>query len=274
MGLFSRFFRSDQPNVKSNQPDGFYVIRYEYGENQARSLFQKAQEGDVSAQLVIAECFKDAAEMIYALPWYERAAENGSSKALHELSYFYEGRYADIEANPIKAKEVRDKALGMNNPKAFLKLASQYYMGDGVPMNKEKAFQFYMKAAQLGSNEGMAEVGLCYLKGEGVKKNDNLAFEWLSRSNDGRYRSYHLAQCYLKGIGTNKDIEKAVTFLEDAVNCKCLEMNQARKQLVDLYGRGYGGTNASKKLQKIKSDADGSDDLLGRLANLIDLEEE
>lgn len=274
MGIFNRLFRRNQSDIKVILPEGFYVIRYEYGENQARMLFQKAQAGDVSAQLAIAECFMQATEHSYALPWYEIAAENGSSQALHELTYFYEGRYVDIQANPIKAKEVRDKALGMNNPKAILKLASQYYTGDGVEMNKEKAFQYYLKAAQLGSNEGMAEVGLCYLKGEGVDKNDSLAFEWLSRSKDGRYRSYHLAQCYLKGIGTKKDIEKAVTFLEDAVNCRCLEMSQARSQLVDLYSRGYGGIDATKKLQKIKVDIEKSDDLLGRLANLILSEEE
>lgn len=51
-----------------------------------------------------------------------------------------------------------------------MKLASQYYTGDGVKKDKKKAFEYYMKAAQLGSDEGAAEVGACYLMVMGLSK--------------------------------------------------------------------------------------------------------
>lgn len=92
----------------------------------------------------------------------------------------------------------------MNNPEAILKLASQYYSGDGVEKDKEMAFKYYMKAAELGNDEAMAEVGMCYLNGEGVNQSDSQAFAWLSKSNDTCYGYYNLAQCYIKGIGTSK----------------------------------------------------------------------
>ena len=135
MGFLSRLFGGNQSNAVEqvrSQPEGFYIVKYEYGEGQARSLFQKAEAGDVNAQLTIAKCFMDVAEQPYALPWYERAAQAGSSQALHELTYFYEGRYVGVEADPEKAEQVRREALEMNNPEAILKLASQYYSGDGV----------------------------------------------------------------------------------------------------------------------------------------------
>jgi len=260
-------------SVPPNQPKGYYIVQYDYGEKQAEILFQKANAGDANAQMAIAKCFMDASEPTYALRWFEKAAMLGNSQALHELTYFYEGRYIGIEADPVKAEMVRNKALGMNNTEAILKLASQYYIGDGVEMDKEKAFQYYLKAAELGSNEGMAEVGICYLKGEGVKQDDVQAYAWLSRSKDGRYGYYNLAQCYLMGIGTTKDIEKAVACLEKAVDCKCMELSEARKQLIDLYNKGYGGTTVGEKIKKIKADIERNDKLLDELADLIDLED-
>lgn len=272
MGLFCKLFGGGQAKRQStpvNQPEGFYIVRYDFGEAQARTLFQRANAGDVSAQLTIAKCFMDAAEQPYALPWYERAAAAGNSKAIHELTYFYEGRYVGIPADSVKAERVRSMALRMNNPEAFVKIGSQYFTGDGVEKDKVKAFNYYMKAAELGSSEGMTEVGLCYLNGDGVKQDGSKAFEWLSRSKDERYRSYPLAQCYLKGIGTVQNVEKGVFYLEKAVELKCLELNEAQRQLVDLYSKGYGGSNSSAKLQRLKADMAESSRLMDELARLL-----
>ena len=65
MGFLSRLFGGNQSNAVEqvrSQPEGFYIVKYEYGEGQARSLFQKAEAGDVNAQLTIAKCFMDVAE--------------------------------------------------------------------------------------------------------------------------------------------------------------------------------------------------------------------
>lgn len=272
MGFLSRLFGGNQSNAVEqvrSQPEGFYIVKYEYGEGQARSLFQKAEAGDVNAQLTIAKCFMDAAEQPYALPWYERAAQAGSSQALHELTYFYEGRYVGVEADPEKAEQVRREALEMNNPEAILKLASQYYSGDGVEKDKGMAFKYYMKAAELGNDEAMAEVGMCYLNGEGVNQSDSQAFAWLSKSNDTCYGYYNLAQCYIKGIGTSKNLERGVSYLERAVEGKCLHLSEARRQLVDLYSKGYGGPDAKRKMREIQEEINQSDKLIDELASLI-----
>ena len=272
MGLFSWLFGNGKSNAQSGQSnllDGFWIVSYDYGEVQARTLFQRANAGDVNAQMTIAKCFKDSCEHGYALPWYEKAAARGNSQALHELTYFYEGRYVGVAADPVKAEMLRNKALELNNPDAFLKLGSQYDSGDGVKEDKGKAFEYYMKAAKLGNGEAMARVGLCYLNGEGVKQNESQAFNWFLRSNDKYFGYYNLAQCYLKGIGTTKNMEKAVVWLEKAVDCKCMDLSKAREQLADLYRKGYGGSDASKKLNKLNQEIGKSDRLLDELANLL-----
>ena len=52
--------------------------------------------------------------------------------------------YIGVEADPVKLNKVQEMVLGLNNPDAFLKLASQYYTGDGVKKDKKKAFEYYM----------------------------------------------------------------------------------------------------------------------------------
>lgn len=204
-----------------------------------------------------------------ARSWYLKAIEQEYYKALHELTYFYEGRYVGVEADPEKAEQVRREALEMNNPEAILKLASQYYSGDGVEKDKEMAFKYYMKAAELGNGEAMAEVGMCYLNGEGVNQSDSQAFAWLSKSNDTCYGYYNLAQCYIKGIGTSKNLERGVSYLERAVEGKCLHLSEARRQLVDLYSKGYGGPDAKRKMGEIQEEINQSDKLMDELASLI-----
>ena len=164
-------------------------------------------------------------------------------------------------------------ALGKKNPETFVKMGSQYFTGDGVEKDKKKAFYYYMKAAELGSDEGMVEIGLCYLNGDGVKQDGTQAFAWLSRSKNEKYRSYPLAQCYLKGIGTVRDVEKGVFYLEKAVNLKCLELGEAQRQLAELYNKGYGGADASAKLQRLKVDMAESGRLMDELSELLLSEE-
>lgn len=264
MGFLKWLFGEEQKETE-NKFDGFYIVRYDYGENQARNLFHRANAGDVAAQLKIAKCFCESLEYRYALPWYEKAAEAGSTEALNKLVSFYEGKYMDIEADYEKAERVRNLALKSNNPEALLKRGSQYYMGEGVEKDLEKAFQYYKKAAELRNDEAKAKVGLCYLNGEGVEQNDAQAFFWFSRSNDRYYGHYNLAQCYLKGIGTKKDLNKAVIYLEKAVAEKCIDLTSARKQLADLYRKGYGGGNKEAKLRQLEADMSRYDQLLDDL---------
>ena len=58
MGFLSRLFGGNQSNAVEqvrSQPEGFYIVKYEYGEGQARSLFQKAEAGDVDAKRKMGE---------------------------------------------------------------------------------------------------------------------------------------------------------------------------------------------------------------------------
>lgn len=55
-------------------------------------------------------------------------------------------------------------------------------------------------------------MGIKYYKGEGVKKNLTLAYDYLSKAADGGYlpAQYGLAMMYYRGEGVNKDLTKSL----------------------------------------------------------------
>lgn len=50
---------------------------------------------------------------------------------------------------------------------------------------------------------------------------------------------------------------------------KCLHLSEARRQLVDLYSKGYGGPDAKRKMGEIQEEINQSDKLMDELAALI-----
>ena len=191
----------------------FYVIRHEYGEAGAKQILSLASRGDSDSQLMLADCYADAAEHKTAFYWYKRAASGGNAEAYYKLSFYYEGKYIGIGADDNKARECLRTAIEKGYSKAVTRLGDKFYSGEGIEKNLDKAFKCYHKAARMGDDEGKANVGLCYMKGEGVTRDETKAFEWLSRSSDPKWGYYNLAQCYITGIGTKINVEKGVKYL-------------------------------------------------------------
>ena len=80
--------------------------------------------------------------------------------------------------------------------------------------DSEKAVKLYTEAAELGNAEAMYMLALIYHDGEIVKRNDNLAFDYLTRSamNGNTGAQMMLADNYEKGRGVSKDINEAIKY--------------------------------------------------------------
>lgn len=83
----------------------------------------------------------------------------------------------------------------------------------------ESAMAIWKKEAELKNDQAMANIGLMYLKGEGVEKDFLKAKEWFEKSsaygNDSG--NYNLALMYQGAIGIPEDQEKAVYYFREAV---------------------------------------------------------
>jgi TPR repeat protein len=73
-----------------------------------------------------------------------------------------------------------------------------YYTGEGVEKDPEKALACFTKAAGLGHSRAQFNLGLCYMNGAGVEQSDKEAAIWFERAvrQDIKEALYPLGICH------------------------------------------------------------------------------
>jgi TPR repeat protein len=99
-----------------------------------------------------------------------------------------------------------------------IKLAGDYFTGNGVTQDSKRAAYWYEKAAGLGNPEAQNQIGYFYQAGIGVPQDPKRALHWyhLSASSGFAKAKVNLAIIYLRGIGVQKNDELAVRLLTQA----------------------------------------------------------
>ena len=90
-------------------------------------------------------------------------------------------------------------------------LLGRYYYYDGNGKNYSRAADFFEKGAELGDARAEYQAGLCYERGDGVKKDPVKALNYFKGAAEKGLieAQYHLAECYDFGYGSQKDTDKA-----------------------------------------------------------------
>jgi TPR repeat protein len=83
----------------------------------------------------------------------------------------------------------------------------------------DTALSIWSKEVQLNNDQAMANLGLMYLKGEGVDKDFQKAKEWFLKASEygNDSANYNLALMYQGAIGIDEDIPKAIEHFREAV---------------------------------------------------------
>jgi len=151
--------------------------------------------------------------------WYLKAAEKGNLKAMHNLGILYlEGRgtaknesegfrwihLAAEKGDPgsayltgmllLKGTGVKQntsegvfwlkKAADAGNADALARLGQDTYFGDdGIKKDLKAAIPLIRSAAEKGNLWACDTMGLLYMNGEGVPKDEHMADEWLSKGS-------------------------------------------------------------------------------------------
>ena len=102
--------------------------------------------------------------LLGAVPSYATDAEK---RELTETSATRETTVADLQ-----------KLAASGDANATVVLGYEYFLGERVPMDREKALVYYAKAAELGSDVAMGNICNMYLYGYGVEKDPAAAFQW------------------------------------------------------------------------------------------------
>ncbi len=126
-----------------------------------------------------------------ALNYFMKAAELGDSRAINMMVAFYTYGFG-VAQDPDKALELCSALASKGDPDALYALedyAYAYYAGtkDGIDINFNTAFQYYMKLTEFGNERAMYNVGLLYEYGLGTSKDHAKAIEWVTKALDAGY---------------------------------------------------------------------------------------
>ena len=192
-----------------------------------------------------------------ALAWYERLidilrakAEQGTAKDKKKLadtlSYDTGVPVEIVSYLPDRMDEATRLYEELSTEKkdgaSYVDLA-QTYRSEG---NEEKAFECYMKAAEMGYTEAYYNVANAYLNGEGVEKDFDMAFEWFQKAVDSgdTYAKLKLAECYKRGAGCERDYAAAMALYQQVAGEKSMKryycVDVAEYELGNMYLKGLG----------------------------------
>lgn len=148
-----------------------------------------------------------------------QGAEKGILAAQYDLAIMYEsGKGVAQDKN--RAFEWFQKAAVAGHPDALFDLGYKYYTGDhgATTPDYAKAFDYYQKAAVAGHSDVHWRIGLMYVCGEGVKQDDAKAFECYQKgAAAGCPKSkFRLGYMYEHGRGVTKDDAQAAEWYQKA----------------------------------------------------------
>ncbi len=104
----------------------------------------------------------------------------------------------------------------------------------------ETAFKAFKLLAEEGNPEAQYNVGLMFLKGQGViYKDDNEAVKWFRKSAQQEYpkAQFNLGVMYSEGLGVPQDKDEAAKWFRKAAE---QDLAEAQFNLGVLYGMGQG----------------------------------
>jgi TPR repeat protein len=169
----------------------------------------------------------------------------GSGHVYYRLGFMHNrGHYVKKSAQIAnqyfkKCLSILEKDVEQNDPEALCDLAFMYNVGDGVAVDKEKAFQYYQRAADTGYYRGLYNLGFMYSAGSGVKADKaKAAYYYQIAAQQGHtWAQNNLGLLYDQGEGVKKDKEMAVYWYTRAAEQKHAS---ALNNLGLMYEKGEG----------------------------------
>jgi hypothetical protein len=131
------------------------------------------------------------------------------------------------------------KAAENGNAASQFSLGMFYLQGAGVPKDEAEGVKWLRKSADQGNAAGEFWLGAAYYSGTGVAKDTAEALRWYRKAGDQGYAAaqYNLGQAYNLGNGVEKDPAEAVRWWQKAAE---QGMAKAQYNLGMAYRAGAG----------------------------------
>ncbi|WP_375723273.1 sel1 repeat family protein [Arcobacter sp. KX21116] len=176
----------------SNDLANFYIYDKRDKVKSNEILEKLASEGKISAINDLAYSYYKSKDIKKAIEYYEIAAKAGSSRAIDKLRIIYHE-----QKNYKEAMKYAQRCTLFDNPSCYFYVGYYNHLGLDTKQNLSEAIKYYKKAYSINKNDYAANnIGQIYLVGgAGVKKNLELAKQWLRKSN------INMAKNTLKKLG-------------------------------------------------------------------------
>ena len=128
--------------------------------------------------------------------------------------------YYSLTANLENAIYWLKKSAKRQNPMACLQMGLYYFYTVKTESAYKKALKLFTNAYNLGEEEAIINIGLCYLQGKGAKENKKEAvkcFKTAVKNCNSGVAYHNLGICYENGFGVKQDYKKAIEMYGQAV---------------------------------------------------------
>lgn len=149
--------------------------------SEIKALIVKAEAGDIEAQFRVGAAYdygkgapRDSAE---AMKWYRKAADQGNAEAQNSV-----GSGLQAEKRYEEARVWYEKASAQGHALATNNLAYLHDLGLGVKQDRQKGFELYSRAADLGWAEAMWNIANMYGASQLGEKDMVNACVWAKRA--------------------------------------------------------------------------------------------
>ena len=198
-------------------------------------LFEAARSGYAPAQVELAKLYEDKNDLESAAYWYELAAKNNNAEAEYKIGRYYLRGLGGKPKDPDTALKYISAAARLGQLEAVTLMGNYcYYLKDF-----DNALGWFRNAAEKDDPEAIYRLGLMHENGEGVEKNDSVAFKYFKTAAEKDHEDawINLGIDYLLGRGTATDYKQANYWLGKAAQAG---KPAAQAILGDIYCNGWG----------------------------------
>lgn len=185
---------------------------------------EKADSGNAFAQYMMCRYYthieRNEGE---AYRYANLCAAQGKSYGYLELSMAYEFA-TSVERSYLRAHELLDKAVNMDDPFAMMRLAKDNLYGWTRKRNPKRAFMLLKQCMEIGIPESFEVMGNMYNEGDGVECDRKRALELYQRALDEGYlEAYNsMAWYYLVNMETfqyrdDAEIQQGISLLRKGI---------------------------------------------------------
>ena len=129
---------------------------------------------------------------------------------------FQKGGTASPREADVTSSQPLSEDTVSDNAEAMMHLGIMYLRGDGVAKDDAKGVQWFQRAAALGNAKAQYRLGTLYEDGIGVDADKQKAIEWYTKAaeqNDSDAQ-IELGILYYTGDGVKQDVAKGIAYLK------------------------------------------------------------